>query len=225
GRFIYAESTCTKALQGKTFPVGASAEITLPKYIGYAGGTTAAGVTLKKRSELSKKLRIKSLELTDKKMPKQKLIYKAEVVNRFLAQFQVATETKVGKKWIENVPRHFEFPVLVSEATGKIVKCMIGSSLADACEAIGSELDNTTGKCKPVNQCFFKGHYTFNKCAGGSSCPANIPNQVTGAESCPSASKKTAVGPYTWSYPEDCGKKCTNTITVETTVYLCLRCD
>lgn len=185
GRFIFSESSCTAALKDKVFPVGLNiknpkTDITLPSYLGYGGGSAGASVTLKAGNEITNKLRILTLKMIDKKMAVERTSYEGKPADRYLAQVILTTESKVGSNWNENVPRNYEFPILVEPASKKVIRCMSSSSLQDACVAMGSELDPATGKCVPKSQCFYEGFYTVHECNGRVSCtpePAWCPDE------------------------------------------------
>lgn len=58
-----------------------------------------------------------------------------------------------------------------------------------------------------------------------SGCPPNTPNEITGGLSCPTAKTRKQTGGYTWSFVVSCGKKCSQTINVETKYFICLKCN
>lgn len=243
GRFLYTESTCTSALQNTAFPVGGEANITLPGYVGYGGGTTAAPVHVGPGTMIGQKLRILTIKLADKNMPAATMTYAGQPVKRYLAQVSVSSESRVGSAWTVNVPRNFEFPVLLNSGN-RIVKCMSGSSMEDVCTALGLVLEPSTGKCEPFKHCQYGGVYTVNRCDGNLSCtpkpgvncsavlvgdmagcPPNEPNENTGDITCPSdfgAAKLT--GTSTSSYSVSCGKKCTRDVAVVSEYFLCIKC-
>lgn len=245
GRFLFTESTCTAALRNVAFPTGGESVVALPGYLGYGGGRAGAPGTIGPGTAIGQKLRIKNIRLADKRMPPAPMIFEGAPVTRMLAQVIMDTESKVGTKWNANPPRNFEFPVLLT-ASNRILKCMTGSSMEDACVALGSTLDPATGRCRPVSQCFYEGAFTTNVCDGNmactpkasnsycsgahtgdmSGCPINIANPINEDISCPSGTgTRNQTGVITTSYQVSCGKKCTRNVTVVSTHYICLRCQ
>lgn len=246
GRFLFTESTCSPALNNVAFPAGGSAAVTLPGYVGYGGGSTGAPSTVGPGTLIGQKLRVKSIVLADKRLAPATMNYEGASVRRYLAQVTMTTESRVGSnKWVASPPRNYEFPVLVNSA-GRIIKCMTGSSMEDACVAMGSSLNPATGKCVPQSQCYYEGAYTVNVCDGNtactpnagnsycanahtgdmSGCPINTPNPINGDISCPNGTAtRHQTGSHNTTYQVSCGKKCTRDVIVTSSYYICLRCQ
>jgi prepilin-type N-terminal cleavage/methylation domain-containing protein len=226
-RFLFTDNTCSSTLRGQKFTPSGKNDLNLPGYLGYGASTDPAGspTVLSKGMNIDNKLRISELSIEDSGMPPQSVISGGVSLQRYLARVKLGMETANQGKWRASPVRNFEFPVLV--LNGQIERCYIAMMVDDACQVLGSSLDPTTGKCVPMTQCMFEGHFTLSRCSpniGG--CPGSFINELTGGTSCPSGvATQRETGQYNWSYTVNCGKKCTQTVSVNTRYYVCLKCS
>lgn len=222
GRFLFTEATCTAALSGQQFPLNGQRTLTLPGYVGY--GSPDVGLQLQSNTQVGNKLTVVSLELSDRRMPLTNVLYNGVMTRRALAQVSLVTQTTGG---LATAPRNFEFPILIEQATNRIIRCMSGPTPKDACIASGGRFNDATQEC--TDECVFEGNYSQTTCSPvprTTPCPTGQANPQTGGFNCPSgASTARQTGQFATTFAESCGKKCTTPINVRTQYFICLRCN
>lgn len=232
GRFIFTETTCTAALKGQIFPVGGGPNPLILKGYNAYGSDTAKKDIQAGEEIIANRLKVRDLTIADKLMPPQAVKAGGMTLQRYLARIDLTIETKAGKAnnpvdWVGAPVRTYEIPVVVDPVdSNRIYACNLEMKVSDACQVLGSELDPNTGRCTPMTQCIFEGHYSTNECSNSSyGCPSGVINELTGGYNCPSGvATARQTGINDWSYSVSCGKKCTATINVRTQYYVCLKC-
>lgn len=192
GRFLYTQETCSQGIKGVNFPKGKGGTVNLdmPAYKVY--DSSGVQQSLKAGVSVGAKMRVSQFTLQDKGLAATDVVQAGANYKRYVARVMLGTESKVGSEWKVNKPRPFEFPVLV-DSTGKVSECLSSSTVQDACNAIGTRLDEN-GNCVPDSEnCYFEGHYTANFCDGVASSCEPTPEMCADGSACPADKQCRAV--------------------------------
>lgn len=170
------------------------------------------------------RLIVEALTISNSNLPDQTIVVGNQTQIRRMAEIKLSLGVIEPGDHIRALkPRVFMVPVTVDSAD-RIVSCNTELQMEDACTAIGTNLVN--GQCVPTENCYMRGTYSRTVCSPGSRlCPQNIINQFTGSARCPSGASAYESGRNSSVFQEDCGKKCSRDIRVNTTYYICMRCS
>lgn len=240
GRFIYKDATCNQGLQNIEIPsaVDTKTEISINNFpsIGtVTGSSTPDGsptISLAQGVTFDGNMRIKSLTIERTAFPPVNVRSGGQNLTKITAKIQLSLEilnrqtSDSAGSWTELAPRFFEIPI-VTNATNQVVECNVDVGMEDVCRSLGRQFNESTGQCQKTTTCEVTGSFVEKSCSPNPSsraCPAGENNEMTGAQNCPRESVKKQSGKYSWSFTENCGKKCTRTINVMETYFVCMEC-
>lgn len=128
-------------------------------------------------------------------------------------------------------PRYVEFVVLNRQSDNVVTACDGSPTMVDACSAVGTTFDPTTGTCIPAGRsCQMMGSYALSRCNRTDfPCRATqqVPprrNEYTNDYRCPAGSEPSASYVHSWVSEERSGKKSSVNVTNYVEVYMCLIC-
>lgn len=130
---------------------------------------------------------------------------------------------KIGSRDFKHL---YAVPVLV-EDSGKLVFCSDEKTIAETCASMRGIYNPDTKQCDLAEGCQIRGTYAVLTCSGGQ-CDSKLGtterNQYTNGESCPQGSSAVLSHSTSWTHRQNCGKKCTNTVTNNKQWFTCLAC-
>lgn len=227
--WIYTQAACRSSLMGKSL-TAAPVDLELN---GYQGFGIFSGTTIKTGLEINNNFKIETLKMMEKNVglvsPASDYQYNAVNLIKKIAQIDISIQANIPGSTSRSLKmRTLEVPVLVTSAN-VIQYCLSELSQEQACALNGGSVDST-GKCATTSNCLISGSYQVAiespSGYGSSGAYSDVPNQITGATSCPPGSTDQISGesPHTsWVYT--CGKKCPSVTIYEWIEYhVCIRC-
>lgn len=222
--YLNNQNYCTQELQGITFPVDSSTPIALRNYRGYGASDTE----IKAEAQLNDRMIVTGLDLVHKaSVPTQTIGTGTNLSKVYVAQVKLSLNVPTGTGYTPSKPSFIEFPI-VTDADNVITSCQVGFNIANACYAMGMELDPVTNECIPQTNCLVTGTYVLTSCTPstyGCDSTYNTSNPVTGGKSCPSDSSPRLTGELVYNTTVSCGKKCTTNVENQTRFFLCMKCS
>lgn len=224
--WIYSQAACNSSLVTKTL----SAAQTNLELNGYQGFGVFSSTPIKAGLVINNNLRIEKLTMGLKPgSPATNYNYNAQSLTKKIAQIEIETEVTVPNNSDRAQRRRtLELPVLVDG--GDVIRyCLSELTGEQACTLNGSQYDAGTGKCLTNANCVIGGSYQLARAnpMGYGFFYADVPNQITGATTCPAGSTTQKVGesPHRTFRTYSCGKKCSAPIFDWIDYYVCIRCN
>tara|TARA_B110001454_G_scaffold219179_1_gene250850 strand:- start:142916 stop:143752 length:837 start_codon:yes stop_codon:yes gene_type:complete len=224
--WIYTQAACKSSFVTKPL-TAAQTDLELN---GYQGFGIFSSTPIKVGLVINNNLRIEKLTMGTKPgSPATSYNYNAQALTKKIAQIEIETEVTVPNNSDRaQRKRVLELPVLVDG--GNIIRyCLSELTGEQACTLNGSQYDAGTGKCLTNVNCIIGGSYQVARAEpmGHGFFYSDVPNQVTGATTCPAGSTTQKVGesPHRWFRNYSCGKKCEAPIYDWIDYYVCIRCN